>query len=130
MKWLDRTLMTSPYYYGLCLCEKAFQKEMKRLAIPNDERPAFILNKQSDATTHFFERDDGRRMAIVTIRKRKGLAAAQINALLVHEAVHIWQAIREDIGERNPSSEFEAYSVQTISQSLMQAYQDAKKAKK
>ena len=43
-------------------------------------------------------------------------------ALLVHEAVHVWQAFCEDIGEKSPSDEFEAYSIQSISYELMTAY--------
>jgi hypothetical protein len=46
----------------------------------------------------------------------------QVYALLVHEAVHIWQDVKHRIGEDNPSSEFEAYAIQNISQELMLAY--------
>jgi hypothetical protein len=42
--------------------------------------------------------------------------------MLVHEAVHVWQFHCENIGEREPSIEFEAYSIQAVSQFLMEAY--------
>lgn len=130
MKWLDRTLMESPYYYGLCLSEKDFRKELKRLNVPKDGWPKFVATEQAHATAHFFESAGGEQSVIVTLGSAKGRSLAQIHALLVHEAVHIWQAIREHIGEKNPSSEFEAYSIQSISQALMQAFADAKKGKK
>ena len=39
--------------------------------------------------------------------------------MLVHEAVHVWQAYCREIGERNPGDEQEAYAVQSIAQELM-----------
>jgi hypothetical protein len=44
--------------------------------------------------------------------------------------VHIWQAVRDIMGEKEPSSEFEAYSVQQISLELMWAYKELTKKKK
>lgn len=130
MKWLDRALVVSPYYYGLCLSEKDFRKELKRLDVPKDSWPPFVATERANATAHFFKDGKGAQSVIVTIGSSKGRSLAQIHGLLVHEAVHIWQAIRENIGEQSPSSEFEAYSIQAISQRLMEAFADAKKGKK
>ncbi|ENX41541.1 hypothetical protein F887_01937 [Acinetobacter sp. NIPH 2100] len=33
----------------------------------------------------------------------------EVYGLLLHESVHVWQRIRKLMGEREPSSEFEAY---------------------
>lgn len=47
----------------------------------------------------------------------------EVYGLLLHESVHVWQRIRKLMGEREPSSEFEAYSIQAIAQDLFVMYQ-------
>ena len=41
---------------------------------------------------------------------------------LVHEAVHIWQAIKTAMDEINPSDEFEAYSIEDVFGKLFEQY--------
>lgn len=127
IKYCDTSLFISPIYYGLCTSEKAFNKELKRLKIPKSQRGDFISNEWSDATVHYFEKDD-KEILIVCIDKKKNKEAnanpIEIVGLLVHESVHIWQKIKQHIGEDYPSVEFEAYSIQKISQELINAYGD------
>jgi hypothetical protein len=123
--WLDRELITSPIYYCLITTEALWKKELKRLGISNDHEP--ILNG-ADATTHFLEKD-GREIAIVTMFNRK-MDLLQAHALLAHEAVHIWQEIKKNIGEDFPSAEFEAYSIQRLSQNLFYEYKRQTKRNK
>lgn len=120
--WLDRELVTSPYHYRVCVREKDFYAELKRLSVPEKHWPEFTSSPHADATAHFLTHaKTGNRCAIVCLSKimAKRHAKTTIYGLLVHEAVHIWQHIKEDIGEFSPSSEFEAYSIQRIAQSLM-----------
>lgn len=49
-------------------------------------------------------------------------SSIDVAALLVHEAMHVWQAFCEHVGEKSPSDEFEAYSIQSIFHELMTAY--------
>ncbi len=123
MKWLDRSLVISPIHYGLCKTEKAFKKELKRLGIRKKDRPDFLKSPHANATVHFFERDDG-VCAIVCLGNTEGRTPNEIVGLLIHEAVHIFQEIKANIGEQHPSSEFEAYSIQTIAQHLIEAYSE------
>lgn len=124
MNWCDTTLWHCRYAFGLCLSEREFTRQMSRMNVPPESRPRWI-NKNADATTHFLE-SDNRRAAIVCIEdhpERNGVATA---ALLVHEAVHIWQEHRMMTGETAPSSESEAYAVQNISQRLMEEFAKAR----
>jgi hypothetical protein len=119
--WLNRNLMVSPVYYTLCTTDAMFRKELLRLNVALDQWPRFVSTSHAHATCHFFTLKSA-ITAIVCIPvdpKREGVVVA---GLLVHEAVHIWQEIRDHIGEKFPSSEFEAYSIQTIAQMLMTEY--------
>ena len=130
MQWLRRDLVTSPYHIGICLSESSFERELKRLKVKRDQWPRFC-NSGADASTHFLEQTGGIGLiAVVCLHPPKNKTGIQVAALLVHEAIHIWQAIREDLGEKSPSSEFEAYSIQAISQSLMNGYVSERKRKR
>src|SRR3972149_9259080 len=93
LDWLCRELLSSPYCYALCLSEEAFHGELKRLDVPERRWPEFMKTTYAHATTSFFETLDGaENCAIVTIHLNKDREIEQVYALLVHEAVHIWQA--------------------------------------
>lgn len=120
-------LVASPLAIDLCRSRSGFKRRLKRLNIPRDQWPEFIP-EGSDACVHFL--DSGGVVALVcfgNIRKRD---LPQIVALLAHEAMHIWREIREIIGERDPSSEFEAYSVQSIVQHLVSQYMRSERKRK
>lgn len=128
--WRDRALMIAPVYYGLCLTEEAYFSELKRQGIPEREWDDFILNWHSSATAHHFEnRKEGKYMVIVCLGSTKGRTREQVYALLVHEAVHVWQQIKRLLGEDCPGVEQEAYSIQAIAQELMISYREQKKRK-
>lgn len=120
--WLDRALVRTSYYYCLCLSEKEFHKKLRWFKLPRADWPPFIKSTHANATAHFLESNEGERVAIVCLGDPKNLDAIQITALLVHEAVHIWQRSMADIGETAPSEEFMAYGIQRISQELMYSY--------
>lgn len=63
--------------------------------------------------------------AIVQIGDTSRWNIQQVHAMLLHEAVHVWQHIRERMGEDTPSSEFEAYSIQRIAQDLFVMYEES-----
>ena len=120
MKWCDRDLWQCRCAYGLCLNQKDFERELKRMNIPTSQWPAWV-SPNADASTHFFEHPDGHKAAIVCLSDRK-MSGVSTAAVLVHEAVHIWQEHKAAVGEQKPGDESEAYAIQAISQRLMEAY--------
>ena len=124
VNWICRELVESPYCIGLCLDKEKFKKELKRLKIPRESWPYFV-SEGKDAKVHTFEKRDSNEKCIIVCMKDSDKATyAQKMGLLVHEAVHIWQDICKNINEYEPSSEFEAYSIQVISMRLIAAYDD------
>jgi hypothetical protein len=121
--WLENSLITGPYL-ALVINEKQFHKAMNHCKIPIKDRGNWIPNDHSDATCYTLENPDGKMCCIVAIRVKKKQDPNEIIGLLIHESVHVWQQFCERIGESNPSSEFEAYSIQAISQSLIVAYSE------
>lgn len=63
--------------------------------------------------------------AIVQIGDTSERTSVEIHGLLLHEDVHVWQRIRQRMGEREPSIEFEAYSIQRIAQDLFSMFEES-----
>lgn len=122
MRWLDRDLVVGPYL-ALATNEVDFRKAMRRLQVPRERWPKWLAD-DATACAHSFTNPSGGIASVVCIRlgEHQGIAVA---STLVHEAVHVWQTWSRHIGEREPSDEFEAYSIEAISRRLMQAYAEA-----
>lgn len=119
--WCDRGWY--PVYYGFCPSEQAWKREMRRLGAELEPYP------KTDARCLTFEHE-GKTAILVTLNERlDGRDPMAIVALIVHEAVHVWQAICNHIGETHPSNEAEAYAVQAITTGLMVAYSKTRLAK-
>lgn len=111
-----------PLRYAFCPSDEAWAAEMKILG----EASAGIPAPTSDGACSRLESGAGDVIAIVTMRADAArYSTAGLIGILIHEAVHVWQMLCEDIGEDAPSSEFEAYAVQCIAQTLIE---DAVKA--
>ena len=120
-KWLDKGLFHAPHYYTLVTTEKQLHQEMRRLNVPRDRWPYFD-KKGVTASMVELENEDGKRCAIVIIPPAKQHDPIDTAASIVHEAMHLWRAIREHIGETSPSCEFEAYAMQNITEQLFREY--------
>lgn len=127
-KWFDGSLVQGAYQYRLCLNEKDFHAELKRLKVPVHDWPPFLNSQRANATCHYLENNNN-QLAIVCMdyAHAKKRHKVEVYGLLVHEAVHIWQECMDSIGEKEPSSEFEAYSIQRIAQDLIYSYMEQTK---
>ncbi|TBN49170.1 hypothetical protein [Pseudomonas sp. BGI-2] len=117
--WLDRGWQ--PVFIGFCPSEKAWHREMKRMSV-SEPYPS-----SSGCTTRFKTGDD-RDCIIVCVHERlkAGSCRHGIIGLIVHECTHAWRFILDTIGEDVPSSEFEAYSMQAITQQVTTAFCDTR----
>ncbi len=127
VKWIDRAIIDSTYCIGLCQSEGDFRREMRRLKLPVQDWPVWVTDGK-DGTVHYYNAKPGHApCCIVCIRARKKDNPIEVIGLIIHEAVHVWQAVAEEMHEDKPSCEFEAYSIQNIAIRLISAYQRGKK---
>lgn len=78
----------------------------------------------ADAKCTRFTEDGEPTKVLMTFNQRlDGRDGVAVASLLVHEAVHAWQYVLEDIGQRDkPGREIEAYALQAICIELLDAY--------
>jgi hypothetical protein len=116
-----------PLHYAYCPDERTWNDEMRALKIEGEVYPT------THGRTTTFVRSSGDMIAIVTIspeaRAKGEKNLAGLVALMAHEAMHVFQHLCEDIGERSPSIEFEAYMLQDILADLLHAYATAHNVK-
>jgi hypothetical protein len=122
-KWLCREVLPSPFYC-LCLSEKEFKKALSDINIK--EKVKFIKNNQSSATVHYYE-NNSKLCCIVCMHDFEDAEFSEIIGLLIHESVHIVQEFADFIGESHWGRETQAYLIQTISQRLIESYQNKTK---
>jgi len=129
MKWLDRSIIVGPFL-TLVLNERDCWKAYADCGIDEDQRCDFVQGN-AHATTHILQKKDGQIACVVAMREWHQLDPIAVAGLLVHEAVHVWQATRDDqMREKNPGYETEAYAIQWISQQLMWSFVEQTKGKK
>lgn len=105
-----------PGYVGFTTSNDAFQREMRRLNVKGEI--GFVSNERSNATTHFLS-NHGKSLAIICMQPHsRRHSKEQYAALLAHEATHVVQEMRQDLGELG--REAEAYLVQQIVQEGLQ----------
>lgn len=82
----------------------------------------FLSVESAAAQVDFYS--DG-SYAVVQLGDTSERKLIEIYGLLLHEAVHVWQKVKKLMGEKEPSSEFEAYSIQAIAQDLFKMYEES-----
>jgi hypothetical protein len=116
-----------PGYVGFTTSPDAFAREMRRLKISDAD--GFIKNAHSNATTHFLS-NHGSNLAIICIQPfSRRVSKEQYAALIAHEAVHVVQEMRSNLGDLG--SEAEAYLVQQmVQEGLQQAWKTGRVARR
>ena len=124
VRYISRSLIDGPYV-GLCLDESSFKAELKRLKVAEYLWPR-ALSEGSQAELHSLRNQKGNTVFLICMKRNPKLSQIERYAILVHEAVHVWQKWAREIGAEGayePGDEFEAYAIQNISQRLMEAFE-------
>lgn len=127
LPWLERNTLVLPHLL-LCGTEADYKKAVKHC---NVHQPGEWLRENFNGCTHTLE-SKGKITCIVCINFEDAAKHPihEVLGIIAHEGMHVYQSFIESIGERNPSREFEAYSVQMIIQRLFESYLIQTKRKK
>lgn len=120
MKGFRKSELLSGPFIAMANSEEEFRKQMKSLTKKDFGIP--WLRDNAYATVNVFTSDDGDLAIIVSIPLKPKDEDFVVVSTLTHEAVHVFQAWCEHIGEDNPGKEVEAYAVQNIFAHLMGEY--------
>ena len=120
-EWLDRSLIVGNYFC-LCLTDKDYNKKLDDIKIPKIKREPFVPPYKAGAQTHFYSNKENETCCIITLLSHKKHSLCAVMALLAHEAMHIWRDVKDAMKERTPSSEFEAYAIQSICLELFTSF--------
>ena len=132
--YLDRALTICAVHYALVVTQEQYHAELDRLGVEIHLRGPFTATRFDGARTNFYDHSVCQNVSppvlcVALVGIDKGAAVNHDNisvaALLVHEAVHIWQKHTTMIGSFNDhGDEEEAYGIQTIAQELMLSYRE------
>jgi len=120
--WLERNLFVGGYL-AFVTSQEEFVEALKEIEC-TDYEDKFVPNGWP-ACTHTFDGVNGSIACIVALDMERAAKEDPIDvaALLVHEAVHVWQANEKAAGKLGCFGyEGEAYAIQNISTRLMAAY--------
>lgn len=86
-----------------------------------------FLSMGCPAQVTFGTNKEGKNEAVVQLCDVTNKSRIAIYGLILHESVHIYQELKRLMGEKEVSSEFEAYSIQRIAQDLFWAFEESEK---
>lgn len=116
--WLEMGAI--PINVGFTTSQRAFAKECRSFGVDNSHE---FLSGTGEASTHTFsDHDDNRNFQIVVTIHKKKRTILDLVWLLAHEATHVWQGIRERLGEKTPGHEMEAYTVAWLTKCFVEEY--------
>ena len=112
-KPLAGDLQNLAYRYFLVTSEKQFKKVLRSLHIYDSS----FLPSGAMACCSIYE-----EQGVAVICLKEEATAEEATSLLIHEAVHLWQAHCRWLGEDRPGDETEAYAIQKIASELIKEY--------
>lgn len=112
-KALAGNLQDLAYKYFLVTNEKQFTQLLRSLSIYDSS----FLPSGALACCSIYE-----EQLVAVICLKEEATAVEAISLLIHEAVHLWQAHCRWLGEDKPGDEAEAYAIQKIAAELIKEY--------
>lgn len=112
-----------PVEVGYAPNARAWKKTLKAKKLDTEPYPT-----TAGRCIHWVGTGIGPDVVLITVgRHAKGRSMTQVIGIIAHECMHAWRHIRESIGEKEPSSEFEAYVLQAMVQCIVRAHMERRK---
>lgn len=116
--WLEMGAI--PINVGFTTSPKAFAKE--RASFGLDGNGVFVSEKGGASTHTFTDNDDSSNFQIIVTIEKKKRDVPTLVWHLTHEATHVWQGIKERLGETRPGDEMEAYTIGWLAKCFVEEY--------
>lgn len=116
------TAMLESRHVGLVIGREGFIREWKRQKLDAAQMPDPFVSAKVNASVSFAERGGVKYAIVALCEDHRERTLETVYALLVHEAVHIWQRWCSDAGEDAAGGEIEAYAIQRLALNLFGAY--------
>lgn len=110
-----------PLHIGVAFNTKELVEEFQRLKAP--EGTVGDLTNTNGRVYTLTNTATGGMILVVLIDLeffKYTLHLGELHGLCTHEAVHVWQFVKDYIGEDKPGAEQEAYFIQSVSQDIFQ----------
>lgn len=112
-----------PIEIGYVPNARAWKKTLKARKFKAEPYPA-----TAGRCVHWEGTGTGPDVVLITVGKQaRNLLMTQVAGIIAHECMHAWRHIREAIGEKEPSAEFEAYALQTLVQHVVYAHRERRR---
>lgn len=118
LRWLSRDTVRAPRLL-LVLSQSEFLRAAKECGI--DDPGQWLDEDRNPAVLHSWE-SRGRLSCLLCLNAPDNYDPIDVATTIVHESVHVFQRLCDSIGEQEPSREFEAYSIERISETFMREY--------
>jgi hypothetical protein len=117
----------------LCLSEDEFhqvidQWDLRDLAYEESQEEGGLQWTRGPGTASVHLIPEIARVRAILCIDDTGVQMDEVLGLIVHELCHVWGEVCGQSGERSPSSEFMAYSMQALFQSVYREYISRKAA--
>jgi hypothetical protein len=106
----------------LCLNQQEYDQVMKEV----NSYSSVYLPKSKNACVRIFDDPEGNELFIICLDAAKDVTVMDMVGLIVHETVHVFQSKCANMGEDHPSSEFQAYGIQNLFLTILEAYLEKK----
>ena len=115
-----------PGYVGIVFTKRAFFNVLKKLEVEDAVKEQWVGDGSAGANCLLLRKDNGDIVSLVSLDPAdyEGRSSAQVAAILAHEAVHVWQYMRDEMKEHKPGAETEAWVIQYYTQRFIIAYEE------